>query len=386
MEVKKKTFLDNLRHLTKLGNAKKRHKKEKNKQGRMLAHRRSISVPNLTLVPGGAFSLAPEAIYCGISPGVSDTDSITSDRPSDSLSETGLQVPTCRTDAVVNRVSAPVGALVHVQDLRDGPMDSADKVNPPPEALYAQVQKRSKEDVSRFTFDPVPAPRAVFPSTPIFSPKPEFEERGRLYSEDTPANRVLMDSISAGLVRANVQGELVNVPKRSSPCEQKRQLRTPPAMKKAPTDKMFLTLDSMGTPLESADGTSLDSACGTPSEEQVILPWTTDSEDLDRDLCSPLFMKDLSAKEAMLEQLQSEEAAEDVEVSLAVVDFTNTNKNTIPSATTGRLVFDMEDEIKLGYTVVIKVSQMSHFRIEMYIYAEKSWIFRKENGMNKTDL
>ncbi|TNN00916.1 hypothetical protein fugu_012162 [Takifugu bimaculatus] len=41
----------------------------------------------------------------------------------------------------------------------------------------------------------------------------------------------------------------------------------------------------------------------------------TDSEDLDRDLCSPLFMKDLSAEEARPEQLQAEEAAEDLEMS-----------------------------------------------------------------------
>lgn len=361
MEVKKKTFLDNLRQLTKLGNPKKQRKKEEIKPGRKLAHRRSISVPNLTLVPGGAFSLAnaPEAIYFGISPGVSDSDSITSccnteagphtetDRRSDSLSETGLRVPTCRTDGVVNRMSAPVGALMHAHDLRDGPMDSEDKVNPPPEALYAQVQKRGKEEVPRFTFDPIPAPRSVFPSTPVFSRKTEFEERGRLYSEDTPANRVLMDGISAALVRANIQGEQVVVPRRSSPLSDKG---TPPAMKKAPADRMFLTLDSAGTPLESADGTSLESACGTPSEERVNLPWTTDSEDLDRDLCSPLFMKDLSVEEALLEQLQAEEAAEDMEVSLANADFTNANKNTILSAITGQLVFVMEDWIKVGYS------------------------------------
>lgn len=326
MEVKKKTFLDNFRQLKKLGNPKKQRKKEESKPGRMLAHRRSISVPNLTLVPGGAFSLAnaPEPIYFGLSPGVSDSDSIASccntdagpntdtDRPSDWPSETGLRVPACRSDAVVTRMSAPVD----VQDLRDGPMDSEDRVNPPPEALYAQVQKRGKEEVPRFTFDPIPAPRSVFSSTPVFLPKPESEERRRLYSEGNPANRVPMDSISAALVRANSQGEQVSVPRRSPPCEQKQpsDRGTPPAAKRAPTDRMFLTLDGLGTPQESADGTSLDSACGTPSEERVNLPWTTDSEDLDRDLCSPLFIKDLSTEEVLLEQFQAEEAAEDAEV------------------------------------------------------------------------
>lgn len=328
MEVKKKNFLENLRQLRKLGNPMKQRKKGEIKPGRRLAHRRSISVPNLTLVPGEAFSLAPEALCVGISPGVSDSDSIASccntdggqtaetDGLCDSLSETGLRVRLPRTDGGLNRISAPVGALVQDQDLKDGWMDSEDKVSSPPAVLYAQVQNRVKEEIPKFTFDPIPTPRSVFPSTPFFSPKPEVEDRGRLYSEYTPANRVPVDSVSTALVRPNSQGELVTVPKRSSPCEQKQpsEKGTPPVMKRAPADRMYMNLDSLGTPLESADGISLDSACGTPSEERVNLPWTTDSEDLDRDLCSPLFLKDLSVEEAQLEQSQAEEAAEDVEV------------------------------------------------------------------------
>lgn len=322
MEVKKKTFLENLRQLTRLGNAKKHHKKGEMKQGRKLAHRRSISVPNLTLVPGEAFSLAnaPEALCFGVSPGASDSDSVASccntdggqaaetDGRGDSLAEAGLGVHASRTDGVLNRLG----------DFKDRSMDSEDKVSPLPGALYAQVQKRGKEEVPAFTFDPVPTPRSVFFSTPIFSPKPECEDGGRLYSEDAPASRVVMDSISAALVRANSQGDQVNLPKRGSPCELKQpsEKGTPPVMKRAATDRLFLNLDSLGTPPESADGASLDSACGTPSEERVNLPWTTDSEDLDRDLCSPLFMKDLGGEDALLEQLQAEEAAEDIEVSL----------------------------------------------------------------------
>lgn len=318
MEVKKKNFLENLRQLRKRGNPMKQRKKGELKPGGRLAHRRSISVPNLTLVPGEAFSLAnaPEALCFGISPGVSDSDSIASccnadggqtaetDGPYDSVSETGVRVRVHRADGGLNRISAPVGAFLQDQDLRDGWMDSEDKLSAPPAVPHAQVQKRVKEEIPKFTFDPIPTPRSVFPSTPFFSPKPEVEERGRLYSEYTPA-----------LVRPNWQGEQVTVPKRSSPCEQKQpsEKGTPPVMKKSPADRMYMNLDSLGTPLESADATSLDSACGTPSEERVNLPWT-DSEDLDRDLCSPLFLKDLSAEEVRLEPFQAEEAAEDVEV------------------------------------------------------------------------
>lgn len=326
MEVKKKNFLDNLRQLRKLGNPMKQRKKGEIKPGRRLAHRRSISVPNLTLVPGEAFSLAhaPDPLCFGISPGVSDSDSIPScggqtaetDGPYDSLSETGVRVRPPRPDGGLNRISAPVGTLVQDQDLKDGWMDSEDRVSSPPAVLYAQVQNRVREEIPKFTFDPIPTPRSVFPSTPLFSPKPEVEDRGRLYSEYTPANRVPVDSTATALARPSSQGEQLTVPKRSSPCEQKQpsEKGTPPVMKRAPADRMYMNLDSLGTPLESADGTSLDSACGTPSEERVNLPWTTDSEDLDRDLCSPLFLKELSAEEARLEQLQAEEAAEDVEV------------------------------------------------------------------------
>lgn len=341
MEYKKKTFLDNLRQFAKLGNPKKPRKKKVKKPGRTLAHRRSISVPNLTLVPGG--TIAPGAIDRRFCPGVSDSDSISScsntdagpnpdtDRPSDSLLETGLRVPACRTDGAGNRMSPPAGALVHVQDLRDGPMDSEDKVNP------AQ-HKQGKEEVARFTFDPIPAPQSAFLSTPAFSPRPELEERGRLCSEDIPANTVLAESISAALVRANFQAEQASAPKRSSPCEPKQlcDKGTPPVMKKALADRSWLALDRLGTPLESADGTSLDSACGTPSEEQVNLSWMMDSEDLDGDLCSPLFMKDLSTEEGLLEQLQAEDAAEDAEVSLANTDFTKANTDNIWAAVTAR--------------------------------------------------
>uniref|UniRef100_A0A3Q3W307 C2 domain-containing protein n=1 Tax=Mola mola TaxID=94237 RepID=A0A3Q3W307_MOLML len=133
MEVKKKNFLENLRLKTKLGNLKKPRKKALKEQGRNLAHRRSISVPNLNLLPGGAFPESTfetsEAIYFGISPGLSDSDSIASssnndgplfsDKLQDSISESGLKVPTYLTDAALSRYSAPEGSLMLGEEMKD---------------------------------------------------------------------------------------------------------------------------------------------------------------------------------------------------------------------------------------------------------------------------
>ncbi|KAL3061588.1 hypothetical protein OYC64_009700 [Pagothenia borchgrevinki] len=55
MEVKKKNFLGNLRLKTKLVNLKKPGRKKLAQQGRKLAHRRSISVPDLRFVPDESF-------------------------------------------------------------------------------------------------------------------------------------------------------------------------------------------------------------------------------------------------------------------------------------------------------------------------------------------
>ncbi|KAM9351988.1 LOW QUALITY PROTEIN: multiple C2 and transmembrane domain-containing protein 2 [Symphorus nematophorus] len=343
MEVKKKTFFENLRLKTKMPNLKKPRKKPLDKQGRNLAHRRSISVPDLRFVPGEGLSTesalvsaASDAIFFGISPGLSDTDSVASgvvsdgppftDKQSDSVSETGLKVPMDHTAAALNRKSAPVETPMTYEVIEDRMNPgSKNKVNLSREGLYAQVDKKAKVSIPKFAFDPVPAPRSVF--TNALSPRPDLADRESLYGEDPPADRMSSSAVSAVLARASSLGEQVYpyTEKKTISFELRRpssEKGTPPAIKKAPADRAFLVLDTLGTPLESADGTSLDSACGTPSEEQVNLPWTTDSEELEQEPCSPLFMRDFSMDEGLLQDLQSEEALEDIaEMSSEPCDF-----------------------------------------------------------------
>ncbi|XP_070687550.1 multiple C2 and transmembrane domain-containing protein 2 [Pempheris klunzingeri] len=343
MDVKKKNFLENLRQKTKLVNLKKPGKKALNKQGRRLAHRRSISVPDLRFVPGEPFSTesalmstASDAIFFGHSPGVSDTDSIASgsitdgvlftDKLNDSVPETRPKVPTDRTAAALNRVSAPVETLTLYEEFDDMTNSgSENKVN-----LYAQVDKRAKGNAPKFIFDPIPAPRSVFASA--LPPRPGVADRESLCGEDTPADRVLSGTVSGSLARAHSLGDQVNAytEKRTTPFEQRKppsEKGTPPVIRQAASvDKMPLILDTLGTPLESADGTSLDSACGTPSEEQVNMPWTTDSEELDREASSPFSVREFSMEDALLEEAQFEETLEEIaEMSIEPCDFFDEN-------------------------------------------------------------
>ncbi|XP_028286013.1 multiple C2 and transmembrane domain-containing protein 2 isoform X2 [Parambassis ranga] len=310
MDVKKKKFLENLRLKTKF--PKKQQKKLLAKQGRNLAHRRSISVPDLTFVPGESYSTdsalmsaATDCIFFGISPGLSDTDSVASSSITDGplyTDEATLRVPQLdHSFSASNRVSAPVLTLYE---------DTDNMTNLENNPVYAQVDKKAKRNAPQFTFEPVAAPRHVFSNVEAFSPRPDQAERVSLSGDtSTPQDRPPSGALAAVLARANSLGEQM------SPYIEKKTIlleQTPPAVSHiASTDRMSLILDSHGTPMESADGTSLDSACGTPSEEQGNMPWTTDSEELDP--WPPLLMRELSIEEDLLDQeAQREEAKEDI--------------------------------------------------------------------------
>ncbi|XP_022065728.2 multiple C2 and transmembrane domain-containing protein 2 isoform X1 [Acanthochromis polyacanthus] len=358
MDVKKKNILENLRLKTKLPNFKKPRRKELAKQGRNLAHRRSISVPDLSLVTGASsstesalLSTASDAIFFGISPGLSDSDSVASgsigdgpvfaDKLYESVPETPLRVHQINQPAAaLNRVSAPVTLYEEIHEMTD----SESKVNLAQEGLYAQVDKRTKANVPKFSFEPVPAPRRIFTNVEALSPRPDLGERGSLSGGDSQTDRVRSDSVAAALARAHSLGDqmIPSIEKKSTSAEQRRpssEKGTPPAIRaNAPADRMSLVLDTLATPLESTDGTSLDSACGTPSEERVNLPWTTDSEDLDREPSSPLLMREFSMDEGLLDETQPDETLEDI----AEVVF-DLRRNSAPT-TRRNAIFSMSNE------------------------------------------
>ncbi|XP_039989878.1 multiple C2 and transmembrane domain-containing protein 2 isoform X2 [Xiphias gladius] len=340
MDVKKKTFLENLRLKTRLPNLKKPGKKALAKQGRQLVHRRSISVPDLRLVPGEAFFtktlVSPDydAISFEISPHLSDTDSTASgsvtdgppftDKLSDSIPETKLRVPTDHAGAALNRISAPVETMNLYEE--------TDDVNLTREPLYARVDKRVKWNTPKFTFDPIPAPRSVFTNAQVLSPRPDLAERESLSGEDTPAEKMLSGNVASALARANTLGDQANpcIEKRTTSNDQRKtssEKGTPPTIREtARPDMMPLTLDTLGTPFESADGTSLDSACGTLSEDRVNMPWTTDSEELDRDPCSPFLGREFYTEQALLEEAQHDETLEEIaEISSELHDLFEEN-------------------------------------------------------------
>ncbi|KAM7002987.1 multiple C2 and transmembrane domain-containing protein 2 [Tautogolabrus adspersus] len=350
MDVKKKTFLENLRLKTKLANLKKPGKKALAKQGRRLAHRRSISVPDLRFVPGESCSTdsalgstASDANFFGISPVVSDNDSVasgfTADGPifmNDFTPVTRHKVLRDPTVAAFNRASAPVESLALYEELRERiNVSSESKV--PTDSVDAQPDKKAKGNASKFNLDPIPAPRFVFTNTNVLSTRQDKVERESHSAEDSSADRVLSGSLVAAIARASSLGE------RESPYTEKRTISfeprrpekgTPPTIRgKSAAEKLSLVFD----PLESIDGTSLDSACGSPNEEPVTMSWTRDwTEELEQEPFSPRFVKQFTMEEAMLEDAQSEDPVEEIELSSEPCDFFDENlqdplDNSVPA-------------------------------------------------------
>ncbi|KAM3870613.1 multiple C2 and transmembrane domain-containing protein 2-like [Diretmus argenteus] len=120
---------------------------------------------------------------------------------------------------------------------------------------------------------------------------------------------VVPREVAGALARAKSFGDQVNpdIEKKITSGEQRK---LPP---ERGNSRSSLLIDSVGAQGESADGTSLDSAGGTSTEEPVNMPWTTDSEDLDREPLTPFMSKIFSMEE---EGTQSEEALDEaVEIS-----------------------------------------------------------------------
>ncbi|XP_034735215.1 multiple C2 and transmembrane domain-containing protein 2 isoform X2 [Etheostoma cragini] len=287
MDVKKKNFLENLRLKTKLVNLKKPGKKAFGKRGKKLAYRRSISVPDLRFVPAETVSTdnvvvstPSDAFSLSNSRGESDTDSVASCSVVDGalFPESRLKVPIDRTAVALNRISSTVGT----QNLHEE---------------NEQAHEKAMGNATEFTFDPILKPRSVFTNAPPTSP--DIVGRENLSGEDTPL--AIVPTVAAVLARASSMGEQMKpyTEKRITAFEHRESSPdkgTPPPTR----------ANGQGTSLESADGTSSPPSCGSPSEEQVNMPWTTDSEDLDRELCSLGLTED-----ALLEEAQPGEELEE---------------------------------------------------------------------------
>ncbi|KAF7670295.1 hypothetical protein LDENG_00018640 [Lucifuga dentata] len=320
MESKKKNFLEKLRLKTKLPNLKKSGKKTAGKQGKKLAYRRSISVPDLRIVPSQAFSAdtpTSDAIFFGTSSGQSDTDSVAScsstSGPHFRDNQTHL-VPEIRhrnfrnfsdnAALASNRMSAPVETLILNEEKED--------------VIDAQVGKRfnvARGNIPTMAFTPDPAPRSDITNTEVSAPRLNLVDKEILSaerirtSEDTTADTAVPGAIDAALPRAYSFGDQVNLrqEKKTISFGQKQsssEKGTPPVLRaNATADRLSLNVDSVGTG-ESADGISLDSTGGTSSEERVNMPWTIDSEDLDREPLSPFMHEIFSMEEPQLEEAQ----------------------------------------------------------------------------------
>ncbi|XP_034032447.1 multiple C2 and transmembrane domain-containing protein 2 isoform X2 [Thalassophryne amazonica] len=327
MDKKKKRLFRNFNLKARLNNLKIPNKKTPSKQRERLAYRRSLSVPDLTLLPGGEMysdsalkTTGSEAIFFGTSFGQSETDSISSDsatqsftdKPMDSVSDTKRKDLTSSSPASKNRRNLP-DRQPSVSDEPDGVLDSDSESQMAlnGEQLYAQAHERAyvmKEDPVRFTFDPIPAPRSIF--TNIQTPKPDAAETFETPEETSSS----LSPISAALARASSFGDQVNTSTEKNTFEEKKlvvQKRTQAIIReKCPTDRWSLPLDTTQPSVESGD----ESPSGTPIEEQ-IMAWTAELEDMECERFSRQIMDETLPDDVESEEVSSERCslADDVQ-------------------------------------------------------------------------
>lgn len=362
MENKKKNLAERFRLKPKFPNLKKPAKKPLAKQGRNLATRRSISVPDLTMVPGEAStedaSLSSAAF--GISPGLSDTDSIASSEFADKLSD---PIPEIRTrflqpdhsNPALNRLSTPPGTLGIYEEMDDFGLEN--KTNPVVDELYAKIDKKGKGALSKFPFEPAPTGKKMSNSGQDPIPRPDLPERSEEVSEKGSRESLA----AAALFRAQSMGEQINPyrEKQNSSVEPKKtssEKGTPPTKRQnARIDRLML--DSMGRPLESGDGNSLNSACGTPSEEKANMPWMRDVEEQDREPSSPLPMNEF-IDENLLDETPADEEDEE-ELASESADFFDENASDVTGGCEDRVPapfqrYLLKINLKRGKNLVIR--------------------------------
>lgn len=360
MENKKKNLAERFRLKPKFPNLKKPAKKPLAKQGRNLATRRSISVPDLTMVPGEAStedaSLSPAAF--GISPGLSDTDSIASSEFADKLSDPEIRTRFLQPDhsnPALNRLSTPPGTLGIYEEMDDFGLEN--KTNPVVDELYAKIDKKGKGALSKFPFEPAPTGKKMSNSGQDPIPRPDLPERSEEVSEKGSRESLA----AAALFRAQSMGEQINSyrEKQNSSVEPKKtssEKGTPPTKRQnARIDRLML--DSMGRPLESGDGNSLNSACGTPSEEKANMPWMRDVEEQDRVPSSPLPINEF-IDENLLDETPADEEDEE-ELASESADFFDENASDVTGGCEDRVPapfqrYLLKINLKRGKNLVIR--------------------------------
>ncbi|XP_072291133.1 multiple C2 and transmembrane domain-containing protein 2 [Eucyclogobius newberryi] len=286
-EKKKKNVLENWRIKTKFPNLKKLGKKNPPKPAKKLMYRRSISVPDLHMIKSHLSEdiNSAEGQICGISPVPSDSGSNSSSTANDgpiymeTVHEVHFRNPTNSKLLSSNRISAPV--MAHYEDisqLHNLPTNSS---------LSDEVQ--TKANLQRFTFDlPVPTPRTVYHrDVQGRSPRPFIERHQSSSRLQEMENAEEQRTLAAVIARASSMGEQVR---------DKIEKKSLSAVKKK--CQSVLVLDGLGTPMESTDGISLDSACETPSDERAPCT-TTDSEEQEKEMFGALEMSEFCLDEEM---------------------------------------------------------------------------------------
>ncbi|KAJ0029182.1 hypothetical protein NQD34_004179, partial [Periophthalmus magnuspinnatus] len=315
-EKKKKNVLENWRIKAKFPNLKKLGKKSPSKPPKKLAYRRSISVPDLRMVKP-QLDDDNEPFNFDIPPAASDSDSTSSNTANDvpiymeAIHEVQLRYLSETKLLASNRISAPAEALFEdMSELQNLPRDRKSSVLDEP--IYAQVDK-NKANPLRSTSEPIPTPRTVFKNVQQSSDKLQ-------YTDDVEE----VGSLAAFIARAHSMGAQSGVKKpEKKPASEKG---TPLMIKrKCPSS---LGLDIPATPAET-DGTSLDSACESPSDEK--LPWNaTDSEEQEKEMFAPLDMIEfcLDEEETLLGSPCERNTEEMAEVRKNIVLFVSTEPQT----------------------------------------------------------
>ncbi|XP_038124743.1 multiple C2 and transmembrane domain-containing protein 2 [Cyprinodon tularosa] len=315
MEGRKK-FLENFRLKTKMPNIKKPRKKLLAKQPRNLANRRSISVPDLSFIPGEASSTESaalpspsEAIYFGISPGMSDTDSIASS----SIPEGPL---------FAEKFTESLSEIQYRSHLRKAPVSSPSRLSAPPAYedgiflknsspksqrnddlnLSAQEDKKPMKNIQKFVFENIKEPES------------DQGEKESL-SDEKPQTRRRMSDVVAGLIpRASSMGDerRPHIEKRTVMFDTRKPVFEKLVLQTSRPNSSAERLSLHDAQFDNADASSLYSACGTPSEEQVNMSWPTtwEEEDLEQTSSSSL-LREISMDEGLLDLENADESLEE---------------------------------------------------------------------------